>query len=160
MSTITMRGISRFIAETLDGSAEFIALCTTEIGEPFNYFVNVDLANLQGGVPIPYFGIVTFDDQDSREVRKFFKTQLLIGIERTAPTTVGGVTEEASLDILETLSRKAVELFTQEMRTFGVQGEKNIRISFVNFYVPNPDGESDLQMQVDIEFDQDKYLTC
>lgn len=157
---ITMRGISRFIAETLDTNAEFIALSTTEIGEPFNYFVNVDLSNLQGGVPIPYFGIVTFDDQDDREVRKFFKTQLLIGIERTKPVTTSGITEEASLEILETLSRKAVELVEKEMRIFGVQGEKNIRVSFVNFYVPNPDGEDDLQMQVDIEFDQDKYLTC
>jgi len=157
---ITMRGISRFIAETLDSNAEFIALSNSQIGESFKYFVNVDLANLQGGVPLPYFGIVTFDDQDAREVRKYFKTQLLIGIDRTLPITVGGITEEASLEILETLSRKAVELFTKEMRTFGVQGDNNIRISFVNFYVPNPDGEDDLQMQVDIEFDQDKYLTC
>jgi hypothetical protein len=157
---ITMRGISRFIAETLDGNAEFIALSNTQLGEPFKYFVNVDLANLSGGVPLPYFGIVTFDDQDAREVRKYFKTQFLIGIARTAPTTVGGITEEASLEILETLSRKAVELVTKEMRTFGVQGDSNIRISFVNFYVPNPDGEDDLQMQVDLEFDQDKYLTC
>lgn len=157
---ITMRGISRFIAESLDGNSEFIMLSNSQLGAPFNYFVNVDLANLPYQIPLPYFGIVTFDDHDTREVRKYFKTQLLIGIDRTAPITNGGITEEPSLEILEVLSRKAVELFTKDMRTFGVQGDNNIRLSFVNFYVPNPDGEDDLQMQVDIEFDQDKYLTC
>lgn len=157
---ITMRGISRFIAESLDGSSEFIDLSNTLIGEPFNYFVNVDLSTLEGGVPIPYFGVVTFSDQDDREVRKFFKIQILIGIGRTEPVTVGSITEEPSLGILETLSMRAVELFTKDMRTFGVQGDSNLRLSFVNYYVPNPDGEDDLQMQIDIEFDQDKYLAC
>ncbi len=47
---ITMRGISRFIAETLDTNAEFIALCMTEIGQQFDYVINIDPveSNLQG----------------------------------------------------------------------------------------------------------------
>lgn len=157
---IAMRGISRFIAETLDANAEFIALSNSLVSEVFTYYVNVDLATISDGVDLPYFSVVTFDDQDDREVRKYFKTQILMGISRTAPNTSGGIIEEPSLDILETLSRKAVELVEKEMRIFGIQGENNIRISFVNYYVPKPDGEDDLQMIIDIEFDQDKYLAC
>jgi len=155
---ITMRGISRFFAETLNTNAEFIALSTTLISGEFSYFVNVDLAEVE--VPINYFGIVTFEDTDDREVSKIFKTQFLIGIERQKPVDVGGITEEPTLDKLEELSRKAVEVIASDMRTFGIQGDSNIKISYVNMYVPTPDGETDLQLQIDIELEQEKFLAC
>jgi len=46
------------------------------------------------------------------------------------------------------------------MRIFGIQGSKNVRVSYVNMYVPATDGEDDLQMQIDIEIEQDMYLSC
>jgi len=155
---ITMRGISRFFAETLNESAEFKALSNSLISDEFDYFVNVDLATVE--VPLPYFGIVTFNDKDDKEVEKKFQTQFLIGIEREKPIDVDGITEEPTLDKLEELTRKAYEVIAKEMRTFGIQGDSNIKISYVNMYVPNPDGESDLQMQVDIELEQEKFLSC
>ena len=156
--SITMRGISRFFAETLYENAEFKALSQSLISDEFNYFVNVDLATVE--VPLPYFGIVTFNDKDDREVEKKFETQFLIGIAREKPALLNGVMEEPTLDKLEQLSRKAYEIVTNEMRAFGIQGDKNVRVSYVNMYVPNPDGENDLQMQIDIEIEQDKYLSC
>lgn len=156
--SVTMRGISRFFAETLNTNAEFIALSQSLISDEFNYFVNVDLATVE--VPLPYFGIVTFNDKDDREVDKKFQTQFLIGISREKPVLVDGVIEEPTLDKLEQLSRKAYEVIANEMRTFGIQGSKNVRISYVNMYVPTPDGETDLQLQIDIELEQDKYLSC
>lgn len=155
---ITMRGISRFFAETLNENAEFIALSNSLISDEFDYFVNVDLATVE--VPLPYFGIVTFNDKDNKEVEKNFQTQFLIGIEREKPALLNGIMEEPTLDKLEQLSRKAYEIIVKEMRTFGIQGDKNVYISYVNMYVPNPDGEDDLQMQIDIEIEQDKYLSC
>jgi len=155
---ITMRGISRFIAETLANDAEFIALSNTLISDEFHYFVNVDLATVQ--VPLPYFGIVTFEDKDDKEVKKAFQSQLLIGISRETPETVNRITEEPTLDNLEQLSRKAMEVISNEIRTFGIQGDQNIKISYINMYVPNPDGEDDLQMQIDIELEQEKFLSC
>lgn len=155
---MTMRGISRFIAETLNTNAEFIALATANTGYPFTYYVNVDVTQVE--VELPYFGIVTFQDQDEVETRHSFKTQLLLGIEREKPANIKGITEEATLDKLEILSRKAIELIRKEIRAFGIQGETNIKVAYVSFYVPTPDGELDLQMQVDIEFEQDKFLSC
>jgi len=155
---ITMRGISRFFAETLNQDAEFIALSTSLISAEFDYFVNVDLATVE--VPVPYFGIVTFNDKDEKEVEKKFQTQFLIGIDREKPALLNGIMEEPTLDKLEQLSKKALEVIANEIRTFGIQGDQNVRISHVNMYVPNPDGEDDLQMQVDIEIEQDKYLSC
>lgn len=152
-----MIGISRFVAETLNTNAEFIALSTSLIGGTFDYFINVDLAQVE--VPLPYFAIVTFNDKDDRQVEKKFETQLLIGIEREAPVKVNDITEEPTLDKLEQLSRKAYEIIANEMR-LGIQGDQNVRISYVNMYVPAPDGENDLQMQIDIEIEQDKYLSC
>ena len=111
-------------------------------------------------MPLPYFGIVTFNDKDDREVEKKFQVQFLIGIERETPTLLNGVTEEPTLDKLEQLSRKAYEVITSEMRIFGIEGDNNVRVSFVNMYVPAPSGEDDLQMQIDIEIEQDKYLSC
>jgi hypothetical protein len=156
--SVTMRGISRFFAETLNENAEFIALSDSLISDEFNYFMNVDLATVE--VPLPYFGIVTFNDKDDREVEKKFQTQFLIGIEREKPDLLNGVMEEPTLDKLEQLSRKAYEIITNEMRFFGIQGDKNVRVSYVNMYVPNPDGDDDLQMQIDIEIEQDKYISC
>jgi len=157
--SVTMRGISRFFAETLNENAEFIALSQSLISDEFNYFVNVDLATVE--VPLPYFGIVTFNDKDDREVEKKFQTQFLIGISREKPDFVDGeITEEPTLDNLEQLSRKAYEVITNEMRIFGIQGSKNVRVSYVNMYVPATDGEDDLQMQIDIEIEQDMYLSC
>jgi len=154
--SITMRGISRFFAETLNENAEFKALSNSLISNEFDYFVNVDLATVE--VPLPYFGIVTFNDKDDKEVEKVFQTQFLIGIDREKPTLINGVMEEPTLDKLETLSRKAFEIIAKEMRTFGIQGDTNIKIAYVNMYVPNPDGEDDLQMQVDIELESEKFL--
>lgn len=153
---ITMRGLSRQLAEALNTDATFKALSTSLIGGEFNYFVNVDLSTVE--VPLPYFGIVTFNDKDDREVVKSFQTQFLIGITRTDPTTVGNITEEASLDKVEELSRAALVVIETERRNFGIQGDKNIKITYINMYVPSPDGEDDLQMQIDIEWEQDKFL--
>lgn len=155
---ITMRSISRFIAETLNSDIEFKDLSNLLMSAEFNYFVNVDLATVE--VPVPYFGIVTFEDKDDKEVEKKFQTQLLIGINRDAPILSDNITEEPSLDKLEQLSRKAIEVISKEMRTFGINGDKNIKVSYLNMYVPTPDGEQDLQLQVDIELEQDKFLSC
>jgi hypothetical protein len=155
---ITMRGLSRQLAEVLDSDATFKALSTTLIGQEFNYFVNVDLSTVE--VPIPYFGIVTFNDRDEKEVKKSFQTQLLLGIGRPSPVKINNITEEPSLDILEQLSRAALVAIETERRNFGIQGDKNIKIAYINMYVPSPDGEDDLQMQIDIEFEQEKFLSC
>lgn len=155
---ITMRGISSFFATALNTNTEFIDLCTSLIGAEFSYFINVDLAQVE--VPLPYFSIVTFADKDDKEVRKTFETMFLIGIAREAPVETGGITEEPTLDKLEQLTRKAIEVIAKEMRAFGIQGDKNIKVSYLSMYVPNPDGENDLQMQVDIELEQEKFLSC
>lgn len=157
---ITMRGLSRAIVDAVSSDTTFLALTNSLVGSTFEYYVNVDLTELTDGVALPYFSIVTFTDQDDIEIKKFFKTQILLGIERQKPVRVNNITEEPSLDILEQLSRKALDVIKSEIRTFGVQGDTNIRISFVNFYVPKPDGEVDLQMQIDLEFNQDKFLAC
>jgi len=158
MSSVTMRGISRQFAELLNTNAEFIALSQSLISDEFNYFVNVDIETL-AEVPMPYFSIVTFNDKDEKEIKKSFQLLFLIGIEREAPALLNGVTEEPTLNKLETLTRKAFEIMAKEMRDFGIQGDKNVKISYVNMYVPNPEGDDDLQMQVDIEIEQDKYIS-
>ncbi|MEA2091047.1 MAG: hypothetical protein U9O83_01625 [Campylobacterota bacterium] len=155
---ITMRSISRFIAEALDASVEFQALSTANAGETFSYFVNVDLSEVE--VTIPYFGIVTFENTDEREVKHGFKTQILLGINRDQPTKVGNITEEATVEKIEALAIKALEIIADELRTYGINGDNNIKIAYTNFYVPNPEGEDDLQIQIDIELEQDKFLAC
>lgn len=154
---ITMRSISRTFAELLENSTEFKALTNSLTSEEFNYYINVDLSSLKE-VLLPYFAIVTFNDEDDKEVKKAFKTQFLIGIAREEPITVGKITEEPTLDKLETLTREAVEIISKELRDFGINGDSNVKIDYVNMYVPAPDGEDDLQMQVDIEIGQDKFL--
>ena len=155
---ITMRGTSRLFAETLNSNLDFIALSNSLISSTFNYYVNVDLANLAGGVALPYFSIVTFNDKDDKEVSKSFQTQFLIGIAREDFTTTSNITEEPTLAKLEALARKAIDVISKEIRDFGIEGDTNIKVAYVNMYVPNPDGEDDLQMQVDIELEQEKFL--
>ena len=155
---IKMIDISRFIATTLDESIEFKTLCNTKIGTTFNYFVNVDLARVE--VPVPYFGIVTFQNEDDRSVKKGFKTQILLGIDRSEPEQIGNITEEESAANIEELSNKAMEIVFKEMRTYGINSNMNIELNYINYYVPNPEGESDLQMQIDIELIENKYLKC
>lgn len=155
---IKMIDISRFFATTLDESLEFKTLCEEKIGEHFNYFVNVDLARVQ--VPIPYFGIVTFENKDDRSVQKSFETQILLGISRSEPITVGNITEEESASVLEEISLKAINIILKEMRTYGINSDMNIELNYINYFVPNPEGEEDLQMQIDIQLMQDKYLKC
>ena len=157
--SITMRQISRFIAETLNDSLEFKTLSNSLISAEFNYYVNVDIAELDE-VPAPYFSVVTFEDKDEKETKKAFQTILLVGIERDPPVKTDNITEEPTLKNLEDLVVKAMEIIANDLRIFGVNTDKNIKISYINMYVPNPDGEDDLQMQVDIEFEQDKYISC
>lgn len=146
---ITMRGISIAIASEVKTSSDFTG---------FEFFVNVDLSKTE--VSLPYFAVATFTDSDDRQVRKSFKTQILMGIASLPPITTAGITEDPSLDILETLGRKAVELIETMLRDFGVQGDKNIHIAYLGMYIPEPAGEDDLQIQIDIEFEQEKFLTC
>jgi hypothetical protein len=153
-----MRGISRTIAELLNTNVEFLALSNSLLSSEFTYYVNIDFTQVE--LELPYFGIVTFMDSDEADITKSFKTQLLIGIRREQAVMSGSISEEPTLDKLESLSRKAVELIRKDVRAFGVQGEKNIKITYVSFYVLEPDGEIDLQMQVDIIFEQDKFLSC
>ena len=156
---ITMRGISRFIAETLNESQEFIDLTDSLIFSEFNYYVNVDIYRLEE-VFLPYASVVTFNDKDDKEVEKNFETVMLVGIPRQDFQETNGVFEEPTLDNLEVLSRKAVEVVEKELRTFGINGDKNIRISYINYFCPNPEGEDGLQMEISIKFEQDKYLGC
>ena len=153
---ITMRAISRTFAEILNTDTGLKALSNSLISDEFNYYVNVDLATIE--VKMPYFGIVTFNNMDDKEVKKAFKVQFLIGIAREAVTTVNRISEEPTLDKLEQLTIKAVEVIAKELRDFGISNEKNIKIAYINMYVPTPDGEDDLQMQVDIELEQEKFL--
>jgi hypothetical protein len=155
---IKMIDISDFIATTLDENIEFQSLCTSLTTKTFDYFVNVDLHEVE--VPIPYFGIVTFENNDDKEVKKGFKTQLLLGIDRESPIKTGNITKEPTAEKLEEISLKAIEIVSKEMRTYGINGDTNIMIDYINYYVPNPEGEDDLQMQIDIQFTQDKFLSC
>jgi len=155
---ITMTGISRFFAETLNENAEFIALSNSLLGEAFTYYINVDVNTVE--TEDSFFGIVTFNDKDDKEVEKKFQSMFLINIQRDDTVEDSGIVEEATLDKLEQLTRKALEVIAYDIRAFGIQGEKNVKVSYINMYVPAPDGEDNLQMQVDIDIEQDKYLSC
>lgn len=155
---ITLRGITRFCVETLNTNAEFITLCNSLLSTTFTYYVNIDHRVTEA--TLPYFSAVTYNDEDDKEVSKSFKTIFLIGIERQKPVTVNDITEEPTLATLETIARKAIELIAKDMRIFGVEGDKNIKFDYINYYVPNPEGENDLQMQIDIGFEQEKFLGC
>lgn len=153
-----MIDISRFIAKTLDESVEFNDLCTSLIGENFDYFVNVDLARVV--VPVPYFGIVTFENRDEKESQYTSKTILLLGISRDDIVKTGNISEEPTAGKIEEISLKAMDIVDKEMRTYGIDGDTNIEVDYINYYVPNPDGEDDLQMQIDIQYKQTKFLVC
>lgn len=153
-----MIDISRFIARTLDENAEFKDLCTSLIGENFDYFVNVDLARVI--VPVPYFGVVTFENRDEKESEYTLKTILLLGICRDDIVKTGNISEEPTAGKIEEISLKAMDIVDKEMRTYGIDGDTNIEVDYINYYVPNPDGEDDLQMQIDIQYKQTKFLVC
>ena len=156
---MTMRGITRSIAETLNGSQEFKDLSVSLAGNEFNYMLNIDTYAVVE-VPLPYFIIRTTNKLDDKEIEKSYETQFLIGIERQDFIEVNGITEEPTLSNLEELSDKAYEIVEEEIRVFGIQGDKNIKVSYVNMNVIDPTGENDLQIQVDIKLEQDKFLSC
>lgn len=158
---ITMHSIAKMIAETLDSSIEYKDFCTATIDNNFTYYLNIDPETLEQ-VPMPYFGVITYNDRDSKENYKGFQTQFLIGIQKDEKPDVSATTiiVDNTLEKLEKVTDKALELVAKEIRTFGINGDTNIRIAFTNKYIPKADGHEDLQMQVDIELEQDKYLTC
>ena len=158
---ITMSGIAKTIASALDSSVEFQDFCTTTIDNNFIYYVNVDPETLVD-VPLPYFGINVYNDRDAKEHYKGFQAQLLVGLEKTLVPNTSATTIiiDDTFEKLEKVADKALELLATEIRTFGIDGEMNIQIAFINKYVPKADGEEDLQMQVDIELEQDKYMSC
>lgn len=153
---IKMIDISSFIVDTLNSSTEFKDLCIEKIDKEFDYFINVDLSRVE--VPLPYFAVVTFENQDDIMVKKEYRVQILLGIERQVFVKTNNVTEEPTARTIEELSLKAIELIKKEMRTYGINQEKNIDINYINCFVPNPDGESDLQMQIDMIFYQEKFV--
>jgi len=155
---MTMHGISDLLSKTLSTNTDFIQFCTDRIGKEFEYFINADCSTIY--VPLPYFSIVTYDSLDDKGVSRLFKTQWLIGIAREDPTREGNITKELPLTHIEDIAIKAIEVITKELRTFGVEGDKNIHISYVNMSIPYPDGEDGLQLQVDIEFEKEKLLSC
>ena len=153
-----MIDISRFVATTLDESTIFQDFTEDLINEKLDYFINVDIYEME--VPVPYFAIATFEDTDDKSIEKSFKTQILLGIGRTKPVKTGNITEETSIEKTELIAKKAIEIVSKEMRTYGISGETNIEITYINFFIPKPEGEEDLQVQIDIKFEQQKYLKC
>ena len=118
---------------------------------------NIEAANLgciacQWGPCGDINKIPSVDEKDS------FDVQFLVGIERYTNSKDEAVTEEISSEKLELVILKAIEVFMNEIKVFGVNGETNIQLVHKNFYLAPPDGEIDIQMQVDLVFEQERFL--
>lgn len=155
---INMIDISRFIATTLDESTVFKDFTQAQINKNLDYYINVDIFENQ--VLVPFLSIVTFEDTDDKAIKKSFKTQLLLSIKRSEPSKIGNIIQEDTIEKLELIAKKALEVLAKELRNYGIVGETNIEITMINYFVPQPEGEEDLQIQIDIEFEQEKFLKC
>jgi len=155
---MNMIDISRFIATTLDESLVFQDFTQEQINDNLDYYINVDV--FENIVPLPYLSIVTFEDTDDKAVKKTFKTQLLLSAQRNEPITIGNITQEDTAEKIELIARKAIEVLSKDLRNYGILGETNIEIVMINYFIPKPEGEEDLQIQIDIEFEQEKFLKC
>jgi len=152
-----MYNLSLAIAEILDGSAEFRTLCTDTIGKEFNYYVHIDMANVDS-VDLPYFSLVTYTNKQENGARDELTTQLLLGIERSTPFKTGRIEKEETQQKIEVIATKALEVMKKDMLAFGLDGNKDMLIDYVNMYAPPPNGENDIQLQIDIVFSKTKCL--
>lgn len=153
-----MSDITRFFAETMDTNAEFKALALSLTGvEDFKFYLNIDTINTE----LEHdncCAIITYEDSDEREVEKSFKSTLLFSILRHENTESGNIIEEPTSRNLELIIQKGLEIIAKEMRIYGIAGETNVLFDYINIESLNPEGEDDLQMQVDIKIKQEKYI--
>ncbi|MBL0721005.1 MAG: hypothetical protein JJV88_00295 [Sulfurovum sp.] len=158
---MTMNQITKSFANILNESDEFSDFCTEVIDNNFIYYLNIDPVTLNE-IPLPYFSITTYNEKDEPGSHKGFQIQFLVGImkEDVPDTTAGTIIVDNTLEKLENVVSKAIEIITNEIRVFGIDGDKSANIAFINKYVPKADGEEDLQMQIDIGLEQDKFLSC
>ena len=153
---ITMHQVSRFIVDTLDTSIEFKNFVQETIGNEMTYLIYRDMEDLlKTAFPPNYASVATYENIDETGIEFSFKTVLLVTIQRYASITVGSVQEEPSFEKLELISLKAKEILKHEMSIFGINQDKNIKITVFNMFTPAPMGEEGLQMEINIEMSKD-----
>jgi len=148
--------LGKFIANTLNDSDDYKSYCSDTIGATFDYYLNVDLNRVE--IMLPYFSIVAYNNTQTADENITFDVQFLVGIERYTNSKDEAITEEVSSEKLELVILKAIDIIMNEIRTTGVNGETNIQLMHKNFYLVPPDGEIDIQMQVDLVFEQERFL--
>ena len=155
---ISMTNVSMFIYETLNTNAEFKILSNALMGKEFKYFVNIDLYQVEP--TLPYFGIVTFEKDESPANSIEFKTHILLGIDRINPTDGNNLVIEPTLENIEQLSKLALDIIAKDLRTFGINGDMNVEVKDLILGVPTPEGSEELQMSISITLEQQRFLGC
>lgn len=155
--TNTMYQVSMGLAQILDSNAEFKTLCTDTLGAEFTYYVHVDLTSVDDLV-MPYFSFVTYTDTNRAGEYGEVLVQMLAGVTRSDTVATGAIVTEDTQHLLEVVTKKAIEIIEQEMNIFGINGENGFIKEYLNIYAPPPDGEEDIQLQIDMILNTKKCL--
>lgn len=156
--TNTMYDVSLAFAKTLNDSIAFKQFCVDTIGDEFTHYVHIDMANVDE-LEMPYFSFVTYTDTNRSGEYGEVLVQILSGMNRSSNTEdVSGIHTENTQQLLEKVTRYAIELIIKEMMTFGINGEKGFIKEYLNMYASPPNGEEDIQLQIDMILNTNKCL--
>ena len=152
-----MYDISLAFAKLLDESAEFKQYCTDTIGEEFRYYVHVDMSRIDD-IELPYFSFVTYTDTNRAGEYGEVLIQMLSGINREDVVREGNFISENSQQLLEQVTKKAMDLIVRDMSQFGINGEQGFIKEYLNIFASPPMGEDDIQLQIDMILNTKKCL--
>ena len=155
--TNTMYEISMNFAKILNESAEFKQYCIETMGQEFTYYVHIDMARIDD-IELPYFSFVTYTDTNRAGEYGEVLIQMLSGIERSDVVITDKLISEDSQQLLEQVTKKAIELIVKEMTVFGINGEKGFIKEYLNIFASPPMGEDDIQLQIDMILNTKKCL--
>lgn len=151
--------IQKFMALSLKNNAEFSTLCTSELGSELNFYIDSSVRETYE--ELPYFVIHKDISDIPNQDADSYVTQFVIcaSMPETTPTEdTDGIFVFPTIESVENVIMKAIEVIKCALRDLGINGDKEYyigqtRIAFAEI------GEADeLLGAVEILLQKDKFL--
>ena len=146
--------IQKFIADTLKNDISFNDEAYASLGLDFGYYI--DANSLDGVVELPcitVFGIETTDELRNNETLYTIQYNLT-AICSMKPIIQDSISIYPTKGILEKLAIKSIELISQELRVYGINGKSNLKISAKNLFLTDIGEADDVQAIVTLQISE------
>lgn len=154
MTNVRQSDVKKWISDTLKDNTEFADFCTQEIGSALNFYRSSPINDIKE--EIPYMTVFSDMSKDDNTSEKFFDAEWMIPIsmailDEDDPIDDNGVQVWESVDKIENIAHKAIEILECRLRDFKIKNE-DILIVSKTIYLTETGEAEDVQANIMLQF--------